>query len=196
VVPDEQNRYFADGAEVSAETLTGLLEGLFPGIGSIDITSTETGLEFDGRLNALTDIDDVARYFEDVDPAEFADDVSVTVRLSAPGTLDSSTATKAGAGDLVWEIPFADTQTRTFARTIFEQGGYSVSWTLAVGLGTLVVAVGFLFAVRTRLERDESPSSPLEAPSSRDSTPPEEQAVGVDSSPPEEQSVAPPAEAS
>jgi hypothetical protein len=196
VVPDEQNRYFADGATVSPETLTGILEGLFPGIGTMDISSSETALEFDARLNALTDIDDIAVYFEGTDPAEFADDVSVTVRLSPPGPVDSSTATQAGSGDLVWEIPFASTPTRVFARTVVEEEGGSFPWTLAVGLGTLAVAIGFLMAIRSRLQEDESPTGPPSTGMTPDSTPPEQQLVGVDNRPPEEQSVAPEAEAS
>ena len=156
VVPDDANRYFAEGAEVSADVLEGLLEGLAPGIGTVDITRTETALEFDAQLNPLTSIDDVARWIEGTDPAQFADDVSVTVHLSLPGSAETSTATNTGQGDLRWEIPFSDTSTRLFARTILGEEGRSISWTLMVGLGTLVVAGGFLVAIRSRLDPSRS----------------------------------------
>ena len=196
VVPDDANRYFASGSEVSPDVLEGLLEGLAPGIGTVDITPTETALEFDARLNPLTTIDDVAPWLEGTDPAQFADDVSVTFASSLPGTIERSTATEAGPpGTLRWEIPFSDNDTRLFTRTVFEEEGATISWTLLVGLGTLVVAIGFLIAIRTRLVTGDAGPTPMRSMQAPTSTPPEEQGVGVDDRPPEDQSVAPPAEA-
>ena len=194
VVPDDANRYFAESSEVSSDVLEGLLEGLAPGIGTVDITASQTVLEFDAQLNPLTTIDDVARWIEGTDPAQFAEDVSVTVNLSLPGTVETSTADQTGPGDLRWEIPFSEASTRLFARSILVEEGTSIPWTLLVGLGTLAVAIGFLVAIRLRLETGGSGPKPMRPMQTPASTPPERQAVGTDDRPPEDQSVAPPAE--
>ena len=193
VVPGGDPRYFAEGAVVQADTLSGILEGLAPGLGTIEIARTDTELEFDGRLNPLIDLADVAVYFEDTDPAQFTDDVSVTVNLSIPGELDSSTASGGGAGDLTWEIPFSGADTRLFARTILEPEGRAIPWALVVGVGTLVVALGFLIAIRARTQPADTTPPMLRMPTP-EPTPPEAQAVGPDATPPEEQPIAPPAD--
>ena len=133
VITGDKTRYFAEGSEVSPRVLEDMLEGLAPGIGPVDVTATESALELDAQLSALTDIGDVAVYFEGTDPAQFEDDVSVTLNLSVPGTLDSSTASSTGAGDLTWQIPFSNEPTRVFARSILqEEGSSSFSWTAVV----------------------------------------------------------------
>lgn len=195
VVPGGPPRYFAEAERVNSETLEGILEGLAPGLGTIDLSATEESIELDGRLNSLTDIDDAIRYFEGTDPAQFADAVSVTVTLSTPGELESTTGTRTGAGDLTWEIPLTASETRVFARSALEPDGQAFPWALAVGAGTLAVAVGFLIAIRSGLTgRQESTLGPRPIPTPS-STPPEQQAVGPDATPPEDQSVAPPSEA-
>lgn len=192
VVPGDDPRYFAEAENVNRQTLIGILEGLAPGLGTFTIETVENTLELDGRLNALTEAEDAARYFEGTDPAPFADDVAVTVSVALPGTVESSTGNRSGDGDLTWEIPLTAAETRLFGRTILEEEGAAFPWPLAVGTLTLAIAVAFLVAVRARSQPEQALPRPVPSPAS---VPPEEQAVGPDARPPEEQAVAPPAEA-
>ncbi|NNL13878.1 MAG: hypothetical protein HKO82_09355 [Acidimicrobiia bacterium] len=184
-------RYSTETRVVSYDTVEGILEGLAPGIGSVTITGTERDLEIDGQLNPLTRLDDLFPYFENEDPAQFADDVSVAVTVAMPGEVAASTATSRQDGQLTWIIPFSDSDTRLLARSVLEKESPRIPWTSLIVGGTILAAVVFLVAIRSRLTETET-VSPMRAtgPSSRPTTP-EDQAVAPTSTPPEDQPVAP-----
>jgi len=197
VIPGPVTHFTAATNQVSASTLIEILEGLAPGIGTIAITRDETTLEFDGRLNPLTSVEDIAPYFTDPgsDPSQFEDDANVTIRLSIPGEVQSTTGSGSSSSDLTFSIPFAESDSRLFATSILEQESRGVPWVLVVVAGILALAIGFLLAIRSRLQgAEDGPTTPLRstaAPSSG-SVAPEDQAVGPESTPPEDQPVAPP----
>lgn len=196
VVPGPVTEFSAASKQVSAATLVEILEGLAPGIGEVTISRDETTLEFDGRLNPLTSIEDIAPYFTDPasDPGQFEDDATVTITLSIPGDVQSSTGAGSADSELTFTVPFAESDNRLFATSILEQESRGVPWVVVVVAGILAVAVVFLLAIRARLQGDENgPTTALRstaAPTSR-SVAPEDQAVGPESTPPEDQPVAP-----
>jgi hypothetical protein len=201
VTPGTNTVYAARANNMAAETLTGILEGIAPGSSNVVIARSATKLEFDAQLNPLTD--DVAPYFEDSNPEQFAEDVSITVTLSMAGEIDSSTATSTDGNRLSWTVPFSDSGTRLFARSIFEKEGSSVPWTVVIVGGIMVVAVVFLIAIRSNLPAPEEDARPgvqpqpmrqVARPPVAESSPPEDQGVAPDSTPPEDQPVAPPEE--
>ena len=194
VVSGDLTQYSATSSQVAPGTLRRIIEGLAPGSGAVSIDASETTLEFDATLEPLTAIPEVAELFEGTDPAQFADDVNVTVRLTMPGEIQTSTASASG-GALTWSIPFTDNGSRLLARSILEKPDGDIPWVALVGVGTLVIAVGFLIAIRSSLQRqDETTRAPVDlgAGPTGPSTPPEDQGVGVDSTPPEDQPIAPP----
>ena len=193
VTPGSVTRYSAERSRASAEDLTGILEALAPGIGEVSIARDEGVLEIDGQLNALTSIDDVVPYFEGSDPAQFSDDVTVTVTVAMPGEIESSTATSVQDEALSWELPFSDSGTRLFTRSIIDPEGGRVSLTTVIAVGTLIVAIGFLIAIRSSLSKSEEASTPLPGLPSASASP-EDQLVGPTATPPEDQPVAPSAE--
>ncbi len=187
--------YSAESRMVPADTLTGILEGLAPGIGDITISRTDDELVFDGRLNPLTSLDDVAPYFVDEDPSQFTDSVSVVVTMALPGDIATSTGTNDGSGLLTWSVPFDDSDTRLLARSGPESSSRSIPWTPIILFGTLGVAFAFLMSIRRRLNQQAEAATqlrPLPQPSK--STAPEDQPISSDSTPPEHQPVAPPTE--
>jgi hypothetical protein len=192
-------RYAASATNLRVATVTAIMEGLAPGSSEVGVTQDQTTLEFDAQLNPLTN--DVAPYFDDSDPDQFADDVSITVALDMDGEIDSSTASGTDGNRLTWTVPFSDDRTRLFARSILEEEGSSVPWTVAIVGGILVVAIGFLIAIRSNLpapDKDAVPGQqprPAHQPSvSAAPSPPEDQSVAPDATPPEDQPVAPPDE--
>ncbi len=193
VTPGPVTRSSAERGPVDAQTLTGILEDLAPGIGQISIARDEGALEIDGQLNALTSIDDVVPYFAGSDPAQFSDDVAVRVTVAKPGEVESSTATSVQDEALSWELPFSDSGTRLFASSIIDREGGRVSLTTAIAVGTLIVAIGFLVVIRSSLSKSEETSTPL-PPLPSASASPEDQPVGPTATPPEDQPVAPSAE--
>lgn len=194
VSPGAVTRYRAETGVVSAETLAGILEGLAPGIGEVTISANSGALEIDGRLNPVTGIADVAPYFAEEDPLQFGDAVDVTVTLAMPGEIDSSTGTRSEDGGLTWTIPFSDSESRLFARSVLETEGRAFPWTLVAVAATLALALGFLIAIRSSLPQtgEETPPTPLRQAAAPGR--PEDQAVAPESTPPEDQPVAPPAE--
>ncbi len=203
VTPGTENRYSAVVNGLPAPTLTGILEGLAPGIGEVAVTSEPTSLEFDASLNPLTSIADVAPYFDDSDPAQFEPDVDVTVTVTMEGAIDTSTATRQDDDRLIWMVPFSDSSTRLVARSMFEGDERRVPWTLLIGGATLLLAIGFLVSIRSTLEESQAsspsvppPHTPAELPEDQapDSYAPEDQPISVDATPPEDQPVAPPAD--
>jgi len=188
-------RYTAESKVISYRTIEDILEGLAPGIGPVTITRQERDLEIDGLLSPLPTLDDIAPYFESSDPAQFADDVDVNVRVTIPGDVAASTATSQQDGELTWTIPFSDSDTRLLARSVIEKESPRVPWTVVIVAGILLLAFVFLVAIRSRLAATTSETiSPLRSttasPTPR-STAPEDQAVAPDSTPPEDQPVAP-----
>jgi hypothetical protein len=152
-------------------------------------------LEIDGLLSPLPTLDDIAPYFESSDPAQFADDVNVNVRVTMPGDVAASTATSQQDGGLTWTIPFSESDTRLLARSVLEKESPRVPWTVVIVGGIILLAFVFLVAIRSRLAATTSESiSPLRTttayPTPR-STAPEDQAVAPESTPPEDQPVAP-----
>lgn len=194
VTPGTTIRYSAASSEVPAETLAGILEGLAPGIGEITVSRSESDLQFDGVLSPLPSISDVAPYFVDTDPSQFEDDVNVTVRMTIPGEVSTSTGTKTGSEEFTWSIPFSDSETRILARSVLVAEGSSVPWTLVILLVTVTVSIGFLVAIRSRLAPSEDPATPMRSVPEPKSTAPEDQPVATDDTPPEDQAVGPPAE--
>jgi len=194
VTPGDTTLYSARSAVVSAKDIAAILEGLAPGIGTISITTSPEALVFDAPLNPLTTIDDLFPYFEGQDPAQFGDNVNVTVSLEMPGEIASSTGLLDGNGRPTWTIPFSDAGSRVFARSVLEKEGRVLPWTIAIVGTTIVLAVGFLITIRSNLPKSEEPgpATPAAQPPSR-SRPPEKQKVGPDATPPEDQPVAPPA---
>ena len=199
VNPGADTRYAATANNLPSETIAGILEGLAPDSSDVRITRDVTTLEFDAELNPLTT--DVAPYFTDSDPEQFAEDVSITVTLDVDGEIDSSTANGTDGNRLVWTVPFSDSQTRVFARSILEKEGSSVPWTAVIVGGILVVAIIFLRAIRANLPtpgeatgtgRQPQPMRGPSTPPAADPSPPEDQAVAPDATPPEDQPVAPP----
>ncbi len=194
VTPGTGNHYSAVADGLSAGTMIGILEGLAPGIGDVAVTPDLGSLEFDAMLNPLTSITDVAPYFDDSDPAQFEQDVAVTVTLNMEGMIDASTATRQEGERLIWMLPFSDSGTRLLARSVYENEGRGIPWTLLIGAGTLLLATGFLISIRSSLEksRETTPSTP---PPQAPARPPEDQPTAPESTPPEDQPVAPPVEA-
>ncbi|MBT8218065.1 MAG: hypothetical protein HKN74_14580 [Acidimicrobiia bacterium] len=194
VVEGNRTQYSAASSQVAPETLRRIIEGLAPGAGTVTIDSSETTLEFDAAVEPLTSIPEVAELFEGADPAQFADDVTVTVQLTMPGEIETSTGSASGEA-LTWSIPFNDSGSRLLARSVLEKAGGEFPWVAAVGVGTLVVAIGFLIAIRSSLQRgEEATRTPLDlgAGPTGPTTPPEDQGVGLDNTPPEDQPIAPP----
>jgi len=188
-------RYTAESKVISYRTIEDILEGLAPGIGPVTITSQERDLEIDGLLSPLPTLGDIAPYFENSDPAQFADDVDVNVRVTMPGDVAASTATSQQDGELTWTIPFSDSDTRLLARSVLEKASPRIPWTVVVVGGILLLAFVFLVAIRSRLAATTSETtSPLRTttayPTPR-SRAPEDQAVAPESTPPEDQPVAP-----
>jgi hypothetical protein len=188
-------RYTAESKVISYRTIEDILEGLAPGIGPLTITSQERDLEIDGLLSPLTSLDDIAPYFENSDPAQFADNVSVNVRVAMPGEVATSTATSEQDGELTWSIPFSDSDTRLLARSVLEKESPRIPWTIVIVGGIILLAFVFLVAIRSRLAASTSETvSPLRTtmdyPTPR-YTAPEDQAVAPESTPPEDQPVAP-----
>lgn len=198
VTPGTTTRYAARADNLSTETLTEILEGLAPGSSSVTVSQDATTLEFDAQFNPLTN--DVRPYFDDSEPEQFAEDVSITVGLDMDGEIESSTANSTEGNRLVWNVPFSDNQTRLFARSIVEKEGSSVPWTVVFVGGILVAAIIFLVAVRSNLPAPEDSTraggQPLRqfSPPATKPSPPEDQEVGPDATPPEDQPVAPPDE--
>lgn len=197
VTPGTNTRYTAGVDGLAAETIAGILEGLAPDSSSVTVSQDATTLEFDARFNPLTD--DVRPYFTDSNPAQFADDVGITVTLDVDGELESSTAGSTEGNRLTWTVPFADGQTRLFARSILEEEGSSVPWTVLIVGGILILAAAFLLAIRANLPAPDEGTQPGRQPqperrpaAARKPTPPEDQQVAPDSTPPEDQAVAPP----
>jgi hypothetical protein len=197
VTPGTNTRYAATASNLAARTVTGILEGLAPGTSDVSVNGTGTTLEFDAQLNPLTD--DVAPYFNDSGPEQFADDVSITVTLNMDGEIDSSTASGTDGNRLIWTVPFSDARTRLFARSILEKEDSSTPWTVVIVGGIMVVAIGFLIAIRSNVPSSEKDALPRDQrkPMSQPSppaapSPPEDQQVAPDSTPPEDQPVAPP----
>ena len=199
VTPGSNTRYAATVNNLPAETIAGILEGLALGSSQVLITRDATALEFDAELNPLTT--DVSPYFTDSDPEQFAEDVSITVTLEMDGEIDSSTANVTDGNRLVWTVPFSDSQTLVFARSILEKEGSSFPWTAVIVGGILVVAIIFLRAIRANLPAPEEATRPgrqpqpmrrPSTPPAADPSPPEDQAVAPDATPPEDQPVAPP----
>ena len=184
-------RYSAESSVVSHRTMEDILEGLAPGIGQIAITSAERELEIDGLLKPLIGLDDIAVYFENEDPAQFADGVAVAITVTMPGDIATSTETTRQDGQLIWSIPFSNSETRLLARSVLEKERSAIPWTTVTVGGTVLLAIVFLVAIRSRLAVTEtvSPMPPLTA--SSPSTAPEDQAVAPESTPPEDQPVAP-----
>ncbi len=195
VTPGTVTRYTASTNVVSADTLAQILEGLAPGIGEVEIAAEEGTLQFDGRLNPLTGIADVAPYFVDESPLQFSDAVDVTVSLAMPGEIDSTTGSNSQSGPLTWTVPFSDSETRLFASSVLESPGRPIPWTLIAVAITLIFAVGFLISVKSSLAQngEETAPMPLREPGGS-IRPPEEQVRAPEATPPEEQPVAPPAE--
>lgn len=197
VTPGSQTRYAANANNLSSETVAGILQGLAPSSSNVRLPRDETTLEFDAELNPLTN--DVAPYFENSDPTQFADDVSIAVTLEMDGEIDSSTATNRDGDRLIWDVPFADNSVRLFARSVLEEEGSSLPWTFLIVGGIVVIAAAFLIAIRSQLARagDEAqpglptPTAPSPPPAAAPS-PPEDQQVAPDATPPEDQPVAPP----
>ena len=199
VTPGPATHFTATSPLVSAGELERILEELAPGAGDVTISRNETTLEFDGRINPLTTIEDIAPYFSqpDSDPSQFADDATVVVTLSIPGELQSSTGTGSSGSQLTFTLPFAESDSRLFATSALESEGRPLPWVLIIVAGILALAVGFLLAIRSRLQGDgDDAATPLRsaaAPSSSEKpVAPEDQPVGPESTPPEDQSVAPP----
>jgi hypothetical protein len=191
-------RYTAESNVVPYQTIENILEGLAPGSGPVAITATEQELRIDGLLAPLTNLDDIAVYFENEDPAQFAGDVAVDVTVTMPGEVSTSTATSQQGGQLAWSIPFSDSDTRLLARSVLEKERTGISWTTVLVIGTILLAVLFLMAIRSRLEETATVSPMRTAAAPPEPTPPatapEDQAVGPDSRPPEDQPIAPPEE--
>ncbi|MDH3607081.1 MAG: hypothetical protein OER12_08790 [Acidimicrobiia bacterium] len=192
VTPGATTRYSAASRVVVSETLEGILEDLVPGIGNITIDRTGSELVFDGLLNPLTSVDDVEPYFDDADPSQFADDVTVTLTMAIPGELSTTTGTRIGPGELSWAIPFADSDTRVLARSTLEPEGSSIPWTAIIIVVTLATAFGFLIAIRSRLTGDQEATTTPQPMRQTKSIAPEDQPVSVDQTPPEDQAVEPP----
>jgi hypothetical protein len=185
-------RYSAESSVVSNRTMEDILEGLAPGIGQVAITSAERELEIDGLLRPLIGLDDIAVYFENEDPAQFADDVAVAVTVTMPGEIATSTETSRQGAQLTWAIPFSNSETRLLARSVLEKERSAVPWTTVIVGATILVAIVFLIAIRSRLTVTET-VSPISLPTaSSPPTAPEDQAVAPESTPPEDQPVAPP----
>jgi len=188
-------RYTAESKVIPYRTIEDILEGLAPGIGRLTITRQEQDLEIDGLLSPLTSLDDIAPYFENSDPSQFADDVSVNVRATIPGEVAASTATSEQDGELTWAIPFSDSDTRLLARSILEKESPRIPWTTVLVGAIILLAFVFLVAIRSRLAATTSETiSPMRTTPASPSTPstaPEDQAVAPDDTPPEDQSVAP-----
>ncbi len=187
------SRYTAQTNTVSASTVEDILEGLAPGIGSIAITAEETGVEIDGLLNPLTSLSDIAVYFENSDPAQFADDVAVNITVTMPGDLETSTATSRQGDQLTWALPFSDSGTRLLARSVLEKERSAIPWTAIIVGAIVLLAAVFLVSVRSRLA-ETGTASPMRVATSppQPATPPEDQAVAPEATPPEDQPVAPP----
>ncbi len=191
VTPGEPTRYSAQTNVLAANAVEELLEGLAPGIGDIEISATEAELTLDGALNPLTSLEDVAVYFEQTDPGQFADDVTVTINASIPGDVVTSTGTAAGANRLFWNIPFSDSDSRVLARTALVDDGGSIPWAWIIIGATVALAFGFLVAIRSRyITQEGAATTPRPIPNVKN-TAPEDQPVGVDETPPEDQSVEP-----
>ena len=184
-------RYTAASRAVSYRTVEDILAGLAPGIGPVAITSSDRELEIDGLLNPLTDLDDIAIYFENEDPAQFADDVTVALTLTIPGDVATSTETSRQDGQLTWVIPFSDSDTRLLARSVLEEETAAIPWTVVIVAGTILLAIIFLVAIRSRLAETETFSPMRTSTPSSPPTPPEDQPVAPESTPPEDQPVAP-----
>ncbi|NNC92435.1 MAG: hypothetical protein HKN80_08050 [Acidimicrobiia bacterium] len=200
VEPGSNTRYAASTSNLAAETVAEILDGLAPGSSQATVSRDATTLEFDAQLNPLTD--DVAPYFDDADLGQFVDDVAIQVTLDMDGDIDSSTADGRDGDQLVWNVPFADSETRLFARSILEKESAGVPWTVVIVGGILVVAALFLVAIRSNLPGPEEaarPGSPPQptgqaSPPAEKASPPEDQAIAPDATPPEDQPVAPPDE--
>ena len=139
-------------------------------------------MEIDGLLSSLTSLDDIAPYFVNSDPAQFADDVGVNVRVTMPGEVATSTATSRQDGELTWSIPFSESDTRLLARSVLEKESPRIPWTVVLVAGIILLAIVFLVAIRSRLADTTTETvSPMRttgaSPSPPPATAPEDQAV-------------------
>lgn len=198
VIDTDTGRIYTTGAEgLSYEALENVLERLAPGFGNMAINSRGGTLEIDAQIAALEDLDDVAPFFTDFDPSEFQDDARASLIITLPGDVSSSSADSISGDTYTWNLALSGDTTRVVVRSVVVPPGEGgLPWTVVLVVGGLIVAVGFLLAIRsglTRYPRDEEagalPTPQPVPPEDQDSTPPE--FVEPPSVPPEDQPVAP-----
>jgi hypothetical protein len=169
VTEGSDKAYHASAESVPAEGIESLLEGLVPGLATVDIIPEPETLVFSSELNPLPQADLLTPFFSNFDPAELAESVAVTLTVTMPGELDASTADQVAGNELTFEIPFADQPTRIFARgRLVGEGGGSFPWGLAILITVIGGSLAFLFAVRSKAgevaEISPSPYAPSAYP--------------------------------
>ena len=159
--------YRSSAQSITGESIEALLEGLVPGLATVDITATTETLVFSAELIPLAEADLLTPFFSNFDPTELAENVSVTLTVTMPGELDVSSADQIAGNELTFEIPFAAEPTRIFARSqLVEQGGSSIPWGLIILLTVVGGALAFLYAIRSQVGGVDQTSPGPSAPAS------------------------------
>ena len=177
--------YTSQAEGLTYDAIENILARLAPGLGRLTITNRGTTLEIDADLNSLQDLEDVAPFFTDFDPAAFQEDVNVALRITVPGEITSSSADSISGATYQWDLPFSPEATRVITRsTLVQESDGGISVVTAIALIALLAAFGFLLAIRGALSRNEEEDTSVVGPPP---TPPEQQEPP--SIPPEDQPV-------